>query len=55
MYSIFIMEEKAEKPTEKEAKIGEKKWHCPICGARIWSATRRGIPDPRNTTTPTMC
>ena len=25
MYSIFIMEEKAEKPSEKEAQVGEKK------------------------------
>ena len=41
MYSIFIMEEKAEKPTEKEAKIGEKKWHCPICGARIWLSNKK--------------
>ncbi len=36
MYSIFITEKKAEKPTEKEALVGEKKWQCPICGARIW-------------------
>ena len=41
MYSIFIMEEKAEKPTEKEAQIGENKWHCPICGARIWLSNKK--------------
>ena len=41
MYSIFIMEEKAEKPTEKEAKIGEKQWQCPICGARIWLSNKK--------------
>ena len=41
MYSIFIMEDKAEKPTEKEAKNGEKKWHCPICGARIWLSNKK--------------
>ena len=35
------MEEKAEKPTEKEAKNGEKKWHCPICGARIWLSNKK--------------
>ena len=34
------MEEKAEKPTEKEAQVGEKKWHCPICGARIWLSNK---------------
>jgi predicted RNA-binding Zn-ribbon protein involved in translation (DUF1610 family) len=41
MYSIFIMEEKAEKPTEKEAQIDETKWHCPICGARIWLSNKK--------------
>ena len=41
MYSIFIMEEKAEKPTEKEAQVGEKKWHGPICGARIGLSNKK--------------
>ena len=30
------MEEKAAKPGGKAAQVGENKWHCPICGARIW-------------------
>ena len=35
------MEEKAEKPSEKEAQVGEKKGHCPICGARIWLSNKK--------------
>ena len=38
------MEEKAEKPSEKEAQVGEKKWHCPICGARIWLSNKKRHP-----------
>ena len=41
MYSIFIIEENAEKPSEKDAQVGEKKWHCPICGARIWLSSKK--------------
>jgi len=42
MYSIFIMEEKAEKPSEKNtARMLRKKWHCPICGARIWLSNKK--------------
>ena len=40
MYSIFIMEEKAEKPSEKAALIGKNKWQCPICGARVWLSNK---------------
>ena len=29
------MEEKAVKPGENNSQSAEKKWHCPICGARI--------------------
>ncbi len=38
MYSILILEDKADKPTEKNKKVqtGLKQWQCPICGARIW-------------------
>ena len=35
------MEEKAEKPNEKEAQVGETKWQCPICGARIWLSNKK--------------
>ena len=35
------MEEKAEKPSEKSTQVGEKKWHCPICGARIWLSNKK--------------
>ena len=41
MYSIFIMEEKAEKPTEKMVHTGLKQWQCPICGARIWLSSKK--------------
>jgi predicted RNA-binding Zn-ribbon protein involved in translation (DUF1610 family) len=41
MYSIFIMEEKAEKPSEQPTQVDEKKWHCPICGARIWLSNKK--------------
>ena len=41
MYSIFRMEEKAEKPSETTAQVAEKKWHCPICGARIWLSNKK--------------
>ena len=41
MYSIFIMEEKAEKPTEKTVQTGLKQWQCPICGARIWLSNKK--------------
>ncbi|MFM7987151.1 MAG: hypothetical protein ACKPKO_48350 [Candidatus Fonsibacter sp.] len=47
MYSIFIVEETADKPTENQHKL-----------ARTYgygSTTRMGIPDQRNTTTLTMC
>ena len=52
MYSILIMEEKAEKPTKKKtAHTGLKQWQCPYAVLGYGSATRRGIPDQRNTTT----
>ena len=35
------MEETAEKPSEKAAQVGENKWHCPICGARIWLSSKK--------------
>ena len=35
------MEEKAEQPSEKIAQVGGKKWHCPICGARIWRSNKK--------------
>ena len=41
MYSVLIMEEKAEKPTEKTAHTGLKQWQCPICGARIWLSNKK--------------
>ncbi len=41
MYSILIMEEKQEKPTEKTAHTGLKQWQCPICGARIWLSNKK--------------
>ena len=41
MYSILIMEEKQEKPTEKTAYTGLKQWQCPICGARIWLSNKK--------------
>ncbi|MFM7984811.1 MAG: hypothetical protein ACKPKO_36370 [Candidatus Fonsibacter sp.] len=41
MYSILIMEEKAEKPTENTAHTGLKQWQCPICGARVWLSIKK--------------
>ena len=41
MYSIFIMEEKAETLSEKSAQAGENKWHCPICDTRIWLSNKK--------------
>ena len=41
MYSILIMEEKQEKPTEKTPHTGLKQWQCPICGARIWLSNKK--------------
>ncbi|MFM7978891.1 MAG: hypothetical protein ACKPKO_06205, partial [Candidatus Fonsibacter sp.] len=42
MYSRLIMEEKADKPTEKKtAHTGPKQWQCPICGARIWLSNKK--------------
>lgn len=41
MYSILIMEEKKEKPTEKPAYAGLKQWQCPVCGARIWLSNKK--------------
>ena len=41
MYSILIMEEKQEKPTEKTAHTGLQQWQCPICGARIWLSNKK--------------
>ena len=35
------MEEKAGKPSVKEAQVGEQKLHCPICGARIWLSNNK--------------
>ena len=35
------MEEIVEKPTEKEAQVGKNKWHCPICGTRIWLSNKK--------------
>ena len=36
------MEEKAEKPSEhKQPRLLRKKWHCPICGARIWLSNKK--------------
>ena len=37
------MEEKAEKPSETTAQVAEKKWHCPICGARIWLSNQKRL------------
>ena len=35
------MEEKAGNPSEKPSQVAEKKWHCPICGARIWLNSKK--------------
>jgi hypothetical protein len=35
------MEEKAGKPNEKTAQLLIKKWHCPICGARICLSNKK--------------
>jgi len=36
------MEEKAVKPSENSSQIAEKKkWHCPICGARICLSNKK--------------
>ena len=55
MYSIFIMEEKAEKPSEKKPRLARKSGTVRSAALGYGSATRRGIPDQRNTTTLTMC
>ena len=55
MYSIFIMEEKAEKPTEKKKpRLARKSGTVRSAALGYGSATRRGIPDQRSTMTPTM-
>ena len=43
------MEEKAVKPSENSSQVAEKKWHCPICGARICLSNKKSIPDQRST------
>ena len=35
------MEEKAEQPSKKTAKVGGETWHCPICGARKWLSNKK--------------
>ena len=49
------MEEQAEKQSENNAKGGEHKRHCPICGARLWLSNKMTIPDRRSTMALTMC
>ena len=41
MYSICIMDEKEEKPTDKTARAVLKQWQCPICGSRIWLSNKK--------------
>jgi hypothetical protein len=55
VYSIFIMEEKAVKPTKIAARLPTKSGTVQYVALGYVSATRRDIPDRRNTTTLTMC
>ena len=57
MISIYIMEEKAEKPTEKRKQHRSARTNGTAQSAALGygSATRQGIPDQRITTTLTMC
>ena len=35
------MEETVEKPSAQPARLLRKKWHCPICGARICLSNKK--------------
>ena len=49
------MEEKAERPNEKAARLPRQSGTVKYVALGYASATRRGIPDRRSATTLTMC
>jgi hypothetical protein len=55
VYSIFIMEEKAVKPSEIAARLPRKSGTVRYAALGYVSATRRDIHDQRSTTTLTTC